>query len=57
MIELRWITIGDQKFLQYRSIIPTWQVTGAWGEPSAWGKWRDVETIENDNHPPDEICV
>jgi hypothetical protein len=46
MIELRWVRLGERRFLEYRSRIPTWQASGAWGEPSVWGKWRDVDEID-----------
>jgi hypothetical protein len=38
--------MGEQRFLQYRSLVPTWLASGAWGEPSVWGKWRTVDDID-----------
>ena len=41
MIEIRWL----DGVLQYRSRIPTWQASGAWGEPSVWSDWQDVPMV------------
>lgn len=46
MIELRWVALGEQRLLQYRSLRPSWQVSGAWGEPSQWSDWQDVPTVD-----------
>jgi hypothetical protein len=46
MIELRWVALGKQRHLQYRSLKPTWQASGAWGEPSQWSEWEDVPTVD-----------
>ena len=56
MIELRYR--GSEHFmkLQYRTLVPTWQASGAWGEPSAWSDWKDVE-VDVDAKPPPSACA
>lgn len=38
MTELKWL----DGVLYFRSLVPTWQASGAWGEPSAWTEWKQV---------------
>jgi hypothetical protein len=42
MIELRWNGSPHFMRLEYRSLIPTYQASGAWGEPSVWSEWTEV---------------
>ena len=38
MTELKWI----DGVLHFRALVPAWQASGAWGEPSHWTDWRPV---------------
>jgi hypothetical protein len=42
MIELRWHDSPHFMRLEYRFRVPTWQASGAWGEPSTWSEWTEV---------------
>lgn len=44
MIELRWITLREQRFLQYRYISPNVDASGALCPPGEWSRWQDVPT-------------
>jgi hypothetical protein len=45
MIELRYLGSPHFLRLQYRTRVPTWQASGAWGEPSQWSEWQDVSVV------------
>jgi hypothetical protein len=47
MVELRYLGALHFLRLQYRTLRPTWQASGAWGEPSQWSEWQDVPVIED----------
>jgi hypothetical protein len=46
MVELRYLGSPHFLRLQYRVLVPTWQVSGAWGEPSGWSDWQDVPVVQ-----------
>jgi hypothetical protein len=46
MIELRYLVGAHFLRLQYKVLVPTWQASGAWGEPSGWSGWQDVEVVQ-----------
>jgi hypothetical protein len=53
MVELRYLGSPHFLRLQYRVLVPTWQASGAWGEPSQWSEWQDVPVVqaeERDSH-------
>lgn len=45
MVELRYLGSPHFLRLQYRTLMPTWQASGAWGEPSQWSEWQDVPAV------------
>ena len=52
MIELRYLGAPHFLKLQYRSLIPSYHASGAWGEPSVWSDWMDVPVINDADAAP-----
>lgn len=44
MIELRWVSLGKQRHLQYRTALPSVDASGAFCPPLTVTEWMDVNT-------------
>ena len=45
-IEIRWVKFGANRQLEYRSLVPCIDASGALCAPSFWSNWQIVQTID-----------
>lgn len=46
MFEMRWVSLGEQRFLQYRFVTPNVDASGALCPPGKMSDWLDVPTVD-----------
>ena len=45
MLEMRWVALGRQRYLQFRYVQPCVDASGALC-PGEWTEWQDVPTVD-----------
>ena len=57
MIELRFVVYGPNKQLEYRTITPSVDASGALCPGQGWGEWVVVHTVDGDDAAYDDLRV
>lgn len=57
MIELRWVSLGQQRFLQYRYVTPNVDASGALCPPGEMSPWKDVLVVDANDVAMEDLAA